>query len=116
MIWTSSGRALATRKCNATSFASDAVDALPAPLRHDLYAALLALIGRLQQADRFPEIRACLTCKHFMADAHPDQSARHQCRLVDSPLPGDLLRLDCPEHVLADQVSIRNNWKEIEWN
>lgn len=113
---TSAGRALATRISEAMGFASEAVEALPPAIRQNLYAALLALIGKLQQTDRFPEIRACLTCKYFAANAHPEQAARHHCHLVDAPLPGDLLRLDCPEHVPADSMSTRNNWKEFERN
>lgn len=66
-----SGRALANRISKATGFVMEAVDDLPTPTQHDLFAALLALTGKPQKTDDFPEIRACVTCEHFAANAHP---------------------------------------------
>ncbi|WP_024302501.1 MarR family winged helix-turn-helix transcriptional regulator [Pseudogulbenkiania sp. MAI-1] len=111
---TAPGRELADRIAGALGFAYEAVDGLPGATQEALYGSLLALIGRLQQAHRFPEIRACLTCKHFVAHVHQDTEAPHHCQLVNAPLPAALLRLDCPEHVPADPGAANRNWRQIE--
>lgn len=110
----SAGRALANRISQATDFALDAADRLPEPAQHELFAALLALIGNLQKSDHFPEIRVCVTCQHFVANAHPGEVAMHHCRLVNAPLPKGLLRLDCAEHVPADPAAVSANWRQLE--
>ncbi len=111
---TAEGRALALRIDGSMAFASQAVDRLPADTQQAMYAGLLALIGQLQQSGRFPEIRACVTCRHFAANVHNDAVAPHHCRLVDAPLPNALLRLDCPEHDAADADTARVNWARLE--
>lgn len=109
-----SGQVLANRISKATGFVMEAVDDLPAPTQPDLFAALLALIGKLQKTDDFPEIRACVTCEHFAANAHPGKAAVHHCWLVNAPLPVRLLRLDCPEHTQADPAAVNANWRQLE--
>jgi DNA-binding MarR family transcriptional regulator len=108
------GRALANRISQATDFALEAADCLPEPTRNALFTSLLALIGKLQQTDHFPEIRACLTCQHFAANAHPGKTAAHHCRLVNAALPASLLRLDCPEHAPAGAAVVNANCKQLE--
>ncbi len=110
---TPTGRALATKFSQAMAFAVDAVDELPAATQAALFTSLLAMIGQLQQTERFPQIRACATCKHFAANVHPDTDAPHHCRFVDVPLPQHLLRLDCPEHEPASPTAIRRHWKQV---
>lgn len=110
---TAAGRTLAAKFSEAMAFAFDAVAELPQQTQEALFTSLLGMMGKLQQADRFPEIRACATCKHFAAHAHPDEKAPHHCRLVDAPLTSSLLRLDCPEHEPASAAAARRNWKQI---
>lgn len=111
---TSAGQGLAGRIAGALGFACEAVEGLPGATQEALYGSLLALIGRLQQTNRFPEIRACLTCKHFVAHAHQDDAAPHHCQLVNAPLPAALLRLDCPEHDPAEPGAAAKQWRLIE--
>ena len=74
---------------------------------------MLQLIGQLQRNERFPEIRACVTCRHFQPNRHADAEAPHHCGLVDAPLPVRLLRLDCPEHAAADASVQGDNWRAL---
>lgn len=111
---TVTGAALAKQINDAMTFAYDAVGALPETTQQELFSGLLSLIGKLQQAERFPEIRACVTCKYFAAGVHKDEAMPHHCRLVDAPLPKALLRLDCAEHSAAEPGAIQSNWQKIQ--
>jgi len=110
---TLAGKELAQRIAGATGFAGEAVAALPPDAQQHLLAGLLQVIGQLQQGERFPELRACLSCKHFQPDRHPGTDAPHHCGLVGAPIPVKLLRLDCPDHVPADPVALRKNWQAL---
>lgn len=110
---TAAGNTLAQQICESQRFASAAVDALPPAAQTALLTGLLQLIGELQRNERFPEIRACLSCRHFQPNRHADVDAPHHCGLVDAPLPVRLLRLDCPEHEAADATVQRDNWRVL---
>ncbi|MCE3262525.1 MAG: MarR family transcriptional regulator [Pseudoduganella sp.] len=107
------GRQVAERIAGATRFADEAVAALPPQAQAQLLGGLLQLIGQLQKTERFPELRACLSCKHFQPNRHPDSATPHHCGLMDAPLPVAMLRLDCPEHVPADPVQQARNWQAL---
>jgi DNA-binding MarR family transcriptional regulator len=111
---TRSGQDLAARISNSVSFAHEAVSDLPQSTQEALFESLLALIGKLQQSDRFPEIRACVTCKYFAVNRHPGSEAPHHCTLVNAPLSVSQLRLDCPEHEQAQATVAVQNWRELE--
>ncbi|MGO4381114.1 MarR family winged helix-turn-helix transcriptional regulator [Pseudoduganella sp. RAF53_2] len=111
LLLTQSGIEVAQRIAGATGFADEAVAALPAATQQLLLSGLLQLIGQLQQSERFPELRACLTCKHFQPNRHQNPDAPHHCGLVGKPLPVKLLRLDCPEHEAADPAALQKNWQ-----
>lgn len=113
LLLTQAGVELAQRASQSLLFAGNAVNALPPATQEALLAGLLQLIGQLQQSERFPEIRTCLTCRHFQPNRHTDVDAPHHCGLVDAPLPLRLLRLDCPEHAAADAQVQRNNWQAL---
>ena len=108
------GKRLAKKINSAMSFAFDAVSELPDASQQAMFDGLLATIGRLQQSERFPEIRACVTCQHFVANEHKNAKAPHHCQLVNAPLPQMLLRLDCEEHAAADAATTTLNWKKLE--
>jgi DNA-binding MarR family transcriptional regulator len=114
VMLTPAGRRVVARLRDAMAFASEAVDALPGASQDALYSSLLALIGRLQSAQRFPDIRACASCQHFAVNVRPGAVAAHQCRLLDAPLSTSLLRLDCAEHERAEPPTIRRNWLSLE--
>lgn len=113
LLLTQAGADLAQRAGQSLAFAGTAVGSLPAVTQEALLSGLLQLIGQLQLNERFPEIRTCVTCRHFQPNRHADAAAPHHCGLVDAPLPQRLLRLDCPEHIAADEPIQRNNWRAL---
>ena len=62
---------------------------------------LIRLIASLQKAGVITVARMCVTCRFFRRDAHPGSDSPHHCALLDAPLAGSDLRVDCPEHELA---------------
>ena len=62
---------------------------------------LMGLIGSLQKSGLVTVARMCVTCRFFRPDAHQGGSSPHHCELLDVPLSGSDLRIDCPEHRVA---------------
>ncbi|UGQ46710.1 MarR family winged helix-turn-helix transcriptional regulator [Massilia endophytica] len=110
-LWlTEQGSALADRMAKALGFADDAAAALDRQVQQNLLVGLFKLIAELQKTDRFPAMRACLSCRFFEANAFPGSPAPHHCGLVKAPLPIAFLRIDCAEHEPADALTERRNW------
>ncbi len=59
---------------------------------------LMELIGSLQRSGVITVARMCITCRFFQPDIHPGADSPHHCGLLDVPLAGSDLRIDCPEH------------------
>lgn len=110
LFLTAEGAALAERIGGAVSFADDAAAALPPAMQVDLLTGLLKLIAQLHKTERFPELRACLSCTHFEPNKYPGQPAPHHCGLVNAPLPISFIRIDCAEHAPADPATQQRNW------
>jgi DNA-binding MarR family transcriptional regulator len=108
---TSEGAVMATRIGGALGFAEEAAAALPAAQQTELLTGLYKLIAQLQNTERFPEMRACLSCRYFEPNRHPGKPAPHHCGLVNAPLSVALLRMDCLEHQPADAAAKARNWK-----
>jgi DNA-binding MarR family transcriptional regulator len=62
---------------------------------------LIDLVGSLQRAGVITVARMCVTCRFFRRDLHPTAARPHHCALLDVPLGVPDLRVDCPEHELA---------------
>lgn len=62
---------------------------------------LLELIAGLHRAGAIGVSRMCLTCRFFRPARRPGAAAPHHCALLDLPLAGTDLRVDCPEHQAA---------------
>ncbi|MGW8389753.1 MarR family winged helix-turn-helix transcriptional regulator [Pseudoduganella sp. HUAS MS19] len=110
---TEDGRQVAQRIAGATGFADEAVAQLSLQAQEQLLGGLLQLIGQLQKTERFPELRACLSCTHFQPDRHQDATAPHHCGLVDAPLSVAMLRIDCPDHQPANPAQQVKNWQAL---
>ena len=110
---TEAGREMARRLAGATGFADEAVARLSPQAQEQLLGGLLQVIGQLQKTERFPELRACLSCKHFQPDRHPGSAAPHHCGLVDAPLAVAMLRIDCPDHEAAEPAQQARNWQAL---
>ncbi len=59
---------------------------------------LMRLIGSLQASGVITVARMCVTCRFFQRDAHRGTGSPHHCRLLDVPLGGPDLRIDCQEY------------------
>jgi len=111
LLLTPEGEQLAGRLESALGFADEAVSALPQPLQVALLTGLFKTIAELQKTERFPELRACLSCRHFEPNKFPGAAAPHHCALVGAPLPIAFLRIDCAEHEPADAAAAQRNWQ-----
>ncbi|WP_338758780.1 MarR family winged helix-turn-helix transcriptional regulator [Massilia sp. METH4] len=108
---TPQGQQVAARLGHALSFADTAAARLPSAQQVQLLTGLFKLIAELQKTDRFPELRACLSCRHFEVNKYPGQPTPHHCALVNAPLPISFLRIDCAEHEPTDLATQRRNWE-----
>jgi DNA-binding MarR family transcriptional regulator len=113
LLLTPEGEQLAARLEGALGFADEAVSALPHALQVALLTGLFKTIAELQKTERFPELRACLSCRHFEPNKFPGTAAPHHCALVGAPLPIAFLRIDCAEHEPADALAARRNWESF---
>lgn len=111
MHLTPGGEQVAARLAHAPSFADTAASSLSADQQLAILTGLLKLIAQLQKTDRFPELRACLSCRHFEANKYPGAQVPHHCALVNAPLPIAFLRIDCAEHEPTDPATGRRNWE-----
>lgn len=110
-LWlTEAGKAVAAEMALALGFADDAAARLQRDLQEQLLVGLFKLIAELQKSERFPALRACLSCRYFEANVFPGSPAPHHCALVKAPLPIAFLRIDCAEQEPADPVTERRNW------
>jgi DNA-binding MarR family transcriptional regulator len=71
---------------------------LPACRKDATLRLLLDLIAGLQRSGAITVARMCVTCRFFRHDAHPNSARPHHCALVDAPMGGSELRIDCAEH------------------
>ena len=110
---TRSGRALARRLGASCGVVESAAAALPTQAQEQLLSGLLELVGELQRAEGFPELRTCVTCEHFEPHRHADAKAPHHCHLVGASLPASLLRVDCPEHVPVAAMLRPARWQAL---
>ena len=63
-----------------------------------VYEWLVAVVSRLHQDGLVTQARTCGTCRFFRPDRHKESEYPHHCALLDLPLGGERIRLDCPEH------------------
>lgn len=111
-LWlTDGGKALALRMAQALGFADDAAARLDRAVQEQMLVGLFKLIAQLQKSERFPALRACLSCRYFEANKFPGSAAPHHCALVKAPLPIAFLRIDCAEQEPTDPVTERRNWE-----
>jgi DNA-binding MarR family transcriptional regulator len=66
--------------------------------REAVMGLLMELAGSLQRSGLITVARMCVTCRFFRRNVRPGEAFPHHCRLLDVPLGGSNLRVDCPEH------------------
>jgi len=83
-------------------FLVDGVSQLSGEEKSALLRAVLILIGSLVDRGVVQRARMCVTCNYFRPWHSPGSARPHYCALADLPLAADALRVDCPEHVVAE--------------
>jgi DNA-binding MarR family transcriptional regulator len=92
------GRAVADRLVDWDQRTRKELAHLPVADKHATLRLVLDLIAGLQRSGAITVARMCVTCRFFRRDAHPDSARPHHCALVDAPMGGGELRVDCAEH------------------
>lgn len=68
---------------------------------------LLDLLAGLHEDDVITVARTCPACRFFVRDAQPGAGRPHRCGLLDAPLGGADLRVDCDGHEPATAAAAR---------
>lgn len=113
MAITASGRAVLREAGKAGSATVKALSRLSEAEQEDLLAALVKVIGSLQEADAIPLQRLCATCKYFRPNIHAESSAPHHCDFVNAAIGRRDLRIDCREHETADPEVRAATWASL---
>lgn len=97
------GRLVAPQVGESVARLVDAVAALPPETRGALLAALVDLIGEMEDEGMIAPARMCTTCAWFARDVHPGEARPNHCRFIDRPLGPADLRIECPDHAPAGE-------------
>ena len=98
---TSAGEKLAAELSNWANIVKEHLTASSPEEKEIVMRFLMRLIASLQRTGVITVSRMCVTCRFFRPDEHPGSDSPHHCALLDSPLAGSDLRINCPEHELA---------------
>jgi len=109
---TATGQARAARARSWPEFLTGAVDALSTAEQEVFVAGLVKMIRTLQVAGMIPVQSMCVTCTHFQPRVH-DGPLPHHCAFVDAPLADRHLRLDCDDHVPAEDAAEAASWQRF---
>lgn len=109
---TKKGAALGARARSWPEFLGDAVASLSLDEQRAFYAGIVKMIRTLQEQGLVPLEGMCVTCTHFRPHVRTGP-APHHCALVDAPLAGEQLRIDCPEHSLAPDAARQQLWEQF---
>lgn len=78
-----------------------------------LQRSLTSIIRSLQERGLIEPQRLCVTCRFFRPNAHADTATPHHCAFVDAAFGNARLRLDCSDHIEADEDERHRNWREF---
>ena len=95
---TPEGEKLATTLSNWADPIKEHVDGFSPGERETVMRFLMELAGSLQRYGLITVARMCVTCRFFRRNVRPGEFLPHHCGLLDVPLGGSNLRVDCPEH------------------
>lgn len=102
---TKRGSEVGARARSWPEFLAAAVTDMNAEEQQAFYSGVLKMIRSLQEQGLVPVSGMCVTCLHFRP--HVREGAKpHHCALVDAPLAAEQLRIDCPEHQLAESAAL----------
>lgn len=106
---TARGKTLGARARSWPELVAGAVGTLTPDEQRAFFSATVKTIRALQEQGLVSLAGMCFTCTHFRPHVRVGATPHH-CALVDAPLAADELRLDCPEHVLAEEDVRSARW------
>ncbi len=110
---TAKGRRKADVASGWPDFLAAAADTLPPAEQVSLLHALIKMIRTLQEQGDIPIAKMCVTCRFFQPNVHDDQERPHHCQLMDAPFGDRLLRIDCPDHQVAEKRDRDQTWERF---
>jgi DNA-binding MarR family transcriptional regulator len=109
---TKKGANVGARARSWPEFLAGAIDDLSREEQRAFYAGVVKMIRALQEQGLVPLSGMCVTCTHFQPNVRAGELPHH-CTLVDAPLAGEQLRIDCPEHELATDAKRKELWAQL---
>ena len=109
---TKKGAAVGARARSWPEFMADAVADLAPDEQRAFFAGVVKMIRALQAQGLVPLDGMCVTCTHFRPNVRAGATPHH-CALVDAPLAGEQLRVDCPEHTVAADPALQQLWDQF---
>ncbi|MBW4451088.1 MAG: MarR family winged helix-turn-helix transcriptional regulator [Hassallia sp. WJT32-NPBG1] len=74
---------------------------------------LIKMIRALQERGQISVTHMCVTCHFFCPNVYPNSKYPHHCALVNAPFSDHHLRLECPEHRVAEPQVAEQNWQKF---
>ncbi len=109
---TKKGATLGAKARSWPEFMADAVAELSPVEQQAFFAGVMKMIRSLQEHGLIPLGGMCVTCTHFRPNVRPGATPHH-CAFVDAPLAAEQLRVDCPDHLLADDTKRQALWEQF---
>lgn len=109
---TKKGAVLGARARSWPELLASTVNELSIEEQRAFFSGIVKMIRTLQEQGQIPLHGMCVNCTHFRPNVRAGDSPHH-CALVDAPLAGDQLRIDCKEHELADESSRQQLWEQL---
>ncbi len=78
-----------------------------------LHRVLSKVILHLQETGAIEPQRMCCTCRFFRPYVHTEAARPHHCEFVDAPFGSVSLRLDCGDHIQADESVRKQRWQRF---
>ena len=78
-----------------------------------LHRVLSKVILHLQETGAIEPQRMCCTCRFFRPYVHSDAVRPHHCEFVDAPFGSVSLRVDCGDHIPADESVRKQRWQRF---
>lgn len=109
---TKKGGQLGARARSWPEYMAEAVADLTADEQRAFFSGVVKMIRTLNAQGLIAVTGMCVTCTHFRPNVHAGATPHH-CALVDAPLASEQVRLDCPDHELADEAQRPALWAQF---
>lgn len=110
LVLTAQGRKEAENASSWPDFLSASIEVLSLHEQEVFFTGLVKMIRTLQDRGQIPIARMCVSCKYFQPNKHSAPAKPHHCGFVDAAFGTPQLRLDCAEHVVAEETLQQVLW------